>query len=72
MISHVSKLQRRVWASAGEEKRGTCPPCPAKIVSFSTFLKENSILSSIFRQMECFCPPPPLGKKSANAHDVLP
>jgi len=45
-------------ASAGEGKRGTCPTRPAKMVGLSTFLKENSMFESFFRQIVCFCPPP--------------
>jgi hypothetical protein len=46
------------WASAGEGKRGTCHPWPAKMVCFLTFLKEKSIFFSIFWGNSMFLPCP--------------
>ncbi len=37
------------WASAGEGKRGLLPP----------LAMQNSIFLVLFRQIVCFCPPPP-------------
>ncbi len=48
----------------GQEGGGPLPPWPAKIVSFLTFLGENSMFLGAFRQIVCFCThtPRPPGK----------
>jgi hypothetical protein len=58
-VSTEESLSLHSWASTGAGKRGLLPspPWSAKIVCFQSFLQENTMFLSIFRQIVCFCPP---------------